>query len=108
MDSSIDRTQQTGPCIVCGLRNYPLSFGGPTICPACDCGNTGPELVRRQAERIRELEAKIATCPHDHQSGWVRGSVWEMTCDACGKKTYPLKNTDANSLIETVVAKEKP
>jgi hypothetical protein len=29
---------QPGPCIVCGLTDYPLSMGGPEICPACDCG----------------------------------------------------------------------
>ena len=29
---------QSGPCIVCGARNYRLSCGGPSICPSCDCG----------------------------------------------------------------------
>ena len=46
---------ETGPCVVCGLRNYPLSCGGPSICPTCDCGNFGPELVecqRREIERV--------------------------------------------------------
>jgi hypothetical protein len=28
---------QTGPCKLCGAVNYPLSFGGPDICPICDC-----------------------------------------------------------------------
>lgn len=51
---------QAGPCIICGLRNYSLSFGGPTICPSCDCGNTGQEKVRRQAERIMELEKQLS------------------------------------------------
>lgn len=51
---------QPGPCIGCGLRNYSLSFGGPLLCPACDCGNTGPAIVRRQAERIRELEKELS------------------------------------------------
>jgi hypothetical protein len=27
-----------GPCVVCGKIEYPLSFGGPNICPRCDCG----------------------------------------------------------------------
>jgi len=49
-----------GPCVVCGLRNYPLSFGGPTICPACDCGNSGPQLVRSQKHRIAELESALS------------------------------------------------
>lgn len=35
----IDKAQgQSGPCVVCGAINYPLSMGGPQICPACDCG----------------------------------------------------------------------
>lgn len=29
---------QPGPCIICGAIDYPLSVGGPTICPRCDCG----------------------------------------------------------------------
>lgn len=33
----------SGPCIVCGKRNYPMSMGGPQICPSCDCGNP-PEV----------------------------------------------------------------
>jgi hypothetical protein len=33
-------------------------MGGPTICPACDCGNFGIERIKRQAKRIAELEAK--------------------------------------------------
>ena len=28
-----------GPCVLCGTTNYPMSMGGPTICPACDCGS---------------------------------------------------------------------
>lgn len=29
-----------GPCVVCDIVNYPLSFGGPSICPSCDSGTT--------------------------------------------------------------------
>jgi hypothetical protein len=25
--------------MLCGATNYPLSLGGPSICPSCDCGN---------------------------------------------------------------------
>lgn len=28
-----------GPCVLCGTTDYPLSVGGPSVCPACDCGN---------------------------------------------------------------------
>lgn len=50
---------QPGPCIICGLRDYSLSFGGPTICPSCDCGHTGQHKVRMQAERIMDLEREV-------------------------------------------------
>ena len=36
-DLSRDMMIQSGPCTMCGATNYPLSFGGPGICPACDC-----------------------------------------------------------------------
>lgn len=57
-----------GPCISCGGTDYPLSMGGPSICPACDCGippgqvkaerelaKTRNELIAARA-RIAELE----------------------------------------------------
>lgn len=49
-----------GPCIVCGETNYPLSCGGPSICPPCDCG-IDPEAVRlrREVAALR-VELKLA------------------------------------------------
>lgn len=46
---------QPGPCVVCGLRNYSLSYGGPDICPGCDCGHTGESVVRAQRAEIERL-----------------------------------------------------
>lgn len=52
---------KNGPCVMCGEDDYPLSFGGPGICPACDCG-TPPEVTKLRREnqilkkRISELE----------------------------------------------------
>ena len=40
---------QKGPCIACGDINYPLSFGGPKICPSCDCG-IPPEVTKLRKE----------------------------------------------------------
>jgi len=48
----------SGPCIICGDTNYPLSEGGPTICPACDCGHFGMERIKRQGKRITGLETE--------------------------------------------------
>ena len=55
-----------GPCVICGDKNYPLSMGGPTICPSCDCGPPNPRRVREERERLlaeierlrRELDAE--------------------------------------------------
>jgi uncharacterized protein (DUF342 family) len=47
---------QPGPCVVCGRKDYPLSCGGPTICPSCDCG-VDPELTKQRA-LVSELKSK--------------------------------------------------
>ena len=41
---------QPGPCARCGATGYPLSMGGPSICPACDC--MPPE------RRVKDLAAE--------------------------------------------------
>lgn len=41
-----------GPCVICGDRNYPLSLGGSTICPSCDCGID---------PKVRKLETELTT-----------------------------------------------
>ena len=46
-----------GPCIVCGATNYPLSMGGPTLCPSCDCG-IDPKIAKLQAEN-QVLQAQV-------------------------------------------------
>lgn len=50
----------SGPCMYCGATNYASSFGGPMICPSCDCGNFGPEVVTRQGQTIVALQTSIA------------------------------------------------
>lgn len=45
----IDQRIQPGPCVGCGATNYPLSFGGPTVCGPCDCG-VSPEITKLRAE----------------------------------------------------------
>jgi uncharacterized Zn finger protein (UPF0148 family) len=47
-----------GPCVICGLTDYPLSFGGPTICPSCDCGDFGPVKIERQRKEIESQRAE--------------------------------------------------
>jgi hypothetical protein len=45
-----------GPCNLCGLTDYPLSMGGPTICPSCDCG-IDPQLSKCRNELWEANEA---------------------------------------------------
>lgn len=35
--NAFDIQIQRGPCKICGAVDYLLSFGGPDICPVCDC-----------------------------------------------------------------------
>jgi hypothetical protein len=53
-----------GPCVICGLSNYPLSVGGSTICPSCDCGDFGPMKIERQRKQIERLTAD------NNRRGW--------------------------------------
>lgn len=59
-----EQTQQ-GPCISCGATNYPLSFGGPGICPTCDCSPPTMRQLRLEREayegQIKALRAELET-----------------------------------------------
>ena len=60
----IDWQIQSGPCVMCGATDYPLSYGGSAVCPACDCGHPNAQMVALRNEaltrRVRELEAALA------------------------------------------------
>lgn len=47
-------------CKICGLTFYARSFGGPNICPSCDCGNFGQTAIQRQRDMIAALEQRLA------------------------------------------------
>ena len=62
-----------GPCALCGDENYALSLGGPSVCPACDCGSFhdealahkrlmgfAPPPTRNERAEVRERRAKEA------------------------------------------------
>ena len=49
----------SGPCTICGGTNYPLSGGGPTICPSCDCGNFGMDRIKKQSDMIKSLREEV-------------------------------------------------
>ena len=46
-------------CRMCGLPFSEPSFGGPGVCPACDCGITTADTVKRQAAKIARLTAEV-------------------------------------------------
>lgn len=72
---------QPGPCASCGLRNYPLSFGGPTICPACDCGDSGPSRMNAQRARIAELERSLSEVTQERNAEKMRRMKAEQHAD---------------------------
>lgn len=51
----------SGPCVCCGATGYALSMGGPSICPACDCGRFGGTVLAiHNAKLTAELQASEA------------------------------------------------
>jgi hypothetical protein len=61
----------SGPCSICGDTNYPLSMGGSSICPSCDCGDYGITKVQRQNKRIVELTKQV----NDWRELWTKENV---------------------------------
>ena len=57
--AAIDWQIQPGPCVACGATDYPLSMGGPDICPACDCYPPEKRVGQLAAEN-RQLRAEVA------------------------------------------------
>lgn len=51
LDTLRPEVRGLGPCKMCGASGYSLSYGGPDICPACDCG-TDPEVTRLKRELV--------------------------------------------------------
>lgn len=42
-------------CKLCGDENYPLSYGGTDICPACDCGNPYDRIRKLRQENQKKM-----------------------------------------------------
>lgn len=48
------------------------------------------DLMSEAADALEALRKELAAalkpppCQHSRQSGWVKGSRWEMKCDQCG------------------------
>src|SRR5512140_1886133 len=67
-----------GPCVVCGATNYPLSLGGPDICPSCDCGPPNPKQVRELGEAYNKLFAESMQTASDNSD--LRTRLTEVEC----------------------------
>jgi hypothetical protein len=52
-----EQNMPKGPCVVCGDTDYPLSMGGASICPSCDCGI--PPEVKKLRRELKEAHIKI-------------------------------------------------
>jgi len=61
-----------GPCVICGCTLYPLSMGGPTICPKCDCGHFDSATVWQQAKVIEGLRAELEAARKSPDSDTAR------------------------------------
>jgi hypothetical protein len=58
-----------GPCVMCGKTNYPLSMGGPSVCPMCDCGHsTSQSHLRKLTEENEQLRQEYRKCKCVYES----------------------------------------
>ena len=64
-------------CKVCGLTFYQRSFGGPNVCPSCDCGNFGAPVVQLQAKEIERLRAELEKMTESNAANWT--NWWDVT-----------------------------
>lgn len=64
-----------GPCKMCGATGYPMSFGGPDICPACDCG-VNPDVTRLKRE-LAEARAELLRLAGDLNAARLSSETFE-------------------------------
>lgn len=70
-------------CRICGLPFTSASYGGPGICPSCDCGNFGATVVQRQAKAIERLRSALEQCNEHRDSPYkIIGIVDEALFDS--------------------------
>lgn len=62
-----------GPCVGCGATNYPLSMGGPSVCPACDV--YPPEKRVQQIAYERDQIVKAAWSYLDAVEAWLADPI---------------------------------
>ena len=76
-------------CKICGCLYSSPSFGGPGVCPACDCGIHPDTVKLRTAQaRIAALDADIANWKRLYDR---RGLALARPCIACGHVPAAIK-----------------
>ena len=61
LQQKVPRATLAGPCRLCGDVDYPLSLGGPFVCPACDVGDAWFQSHPRAFKRMLGLAPPPAT-----------------------------------------------
>jgi hypothetical protein len=93
-----------GPCVVCGATNYSLSYGGPTICPRCDCGHYDPAALAMNNHRLRE-RAQAAESELHLAKQAVRGlaeALGELSNGSWQGEMRFAEDTDADFLLRVI------
>ncbi len=73
-------------CRLCGITGYEPSLGGPTICPACDCGNFhDKDLATKRMLGLKPPPKFNERCPFCHGRGTYTDladpyHAWEVYC----------------------------
>jgi hypothetical protein len=58
-----------GPCVICGRVNYGSSYGGPWVCPTCDCG-ASPEKQFDSYANVgynKDMETRVSKLEADNK-----------------------------------------
>jgi len=94
-----------GPCYMCGATNYPMSLGGPYICPSCDCGNFNKTMGVLFSDQGGRIERR------DRMTKWEEFDI----CPTCGisnsevsiLKSIKDRSDKAEDLLHRVLNHEK-
>lgn len=100
-----------GPCVVCGIKNYPLSMGGPTICPACDCGYSGPQQIaaqRGEIERLQDAKRRALAIADERakEIERLRAYIWSLDGKYVGTSADGVTFLDEGIVVATDILED--
>lgn len=80
-------------CKICGSQFGPRSFGGPGICPACDCGITPQQAQQAEIALLRERLVQL----EEEDRQWDKHGL----CDIINQRDAPpMNDADLRALCE--------